>query len=223
MAQLGPWGWMALGYLVAAIPVGLIVGKLKGLDLREIGSGNIGATNAVRALGPALGALVFLLDVAKAGAPLWFAMRDESLSTQSPIEAWPQFWVAAVGLCCVLGHVYPVYLRFRGGKGVACALGILGVLHWPVAVGALVIYVQTLALVRVSSVASLGALTGAAVVVCVMPFDPAYRSLVLIMCAIIWLRHRENLRELPDKLIAAGRKRGGEAGPAIDADPPDSR
>lgn len=207
MTNLGPAAWIALGYFVAAIPVGLIVGKLRGVDLREVGSGNIGTTNAVRALGPVLGALVFLLDLAKAGAPLWFASRDPSVAQAAPLAGVEGGWLALVGLACVLGHIYPIYLGFRGGKGVACALGILLVVHWPTTLLALLIYAQTIWLVRVSAVASLTALSSAFAAMFLAQRPLAELILVGFMTAIIWWRHRENLRELPTKLIEAGRKR----------------
>lgn len=207
MPNFGPLTWIAIGYLVAAIPVGYLLGRLRGIDLRETGSGNIGATNAVRSLGKPLGVLVLLLDIAKAAVPFALAGQDPELAASSPAGWPPESAHAMVGLACVLGHIFPIYLRFRGGKGVACALGILGVLSWPAALAALILYAQTLVLARVSAVASLTALaTGVAVLLVQDPPWP-YAVLVLVMGALIWARHRQNLRELPEKLIAAGRRR----------------
>jgi hypothetical protein len=106
--------WMLGAYLLAGIPVGLLIGRARGVDLREVGSGNIGATNAVRAMGRRWGLLVFALDVGKAALPVALA----SMRFADPR------WIAWIALAAILGHVFPVYLRFRGGKGVACALGV---------------------------------------------------------------------------------------------------
>jgi glycerol-3-phosphate acyltransferase PlsY len=182
--------WILIAYFVAAIPVGLLIGLAKGVDLRAIGSGNIGATNAVRALGRPLGILVFALDVAKAALPVSLAVE--------PLTAvdHPQWSVAAVGLAAVLGHVFPIYLGFRGGKGVACALGILGVIQPVAAAVALVLYVQTLLLTRVSAVGSLTALSAGTAVVLVTDTPWPHRALILAMAAIIGWRHRNNVREV---------------------------
>ena len=137
--------WMLGAYLVAAIPVGLLIGRARGVDLREIGSGNIGATNAVRAMGRKWGLLVFALDVAKAAIPVWLATTRYEDPTS----------IAWIALAAILGHVFPVYLRFRGGKGVACALGVFLVLAPKVALVGLLVYLQTLYLTRVSAVGSL--------------------------------------------------------------------
>ena len=106
-------------YLVTAVPMGLMIARARGIDLRRVGSGNIGATNAVRAMGPRWGALVFALDVAKAFLPVWLASRWPPLAQLENAE----LAVVIVMVSAVVGHVFPVYLGFRGGKGVACALG----------------------------------------------------------------------------------------------------
>ena len=182
--------WMLGAYLLAGIPVGLLIGKAKGVDLRTLGSGNIGATNAVRALGRGLGTLVFILDVAKASLPVLAASiyfgRGEPGAGSTAIA-----WVAAAA---ILGHVFPIYLRFRGGKGVACAFGVFLVLAPKVALVAALVYAQTLWLTRISA---LGSLTAAAVIVGLTWADPgipmAYTLLAAGMGGLIWERHRTNL------------------------------
>ena len=109
-----------LAFLVGAIPFGLLIGKLKGIDLREKGSGNIGATNAMRQLGKPLGALVFVLDALKGGLPVFLAHR---------LALSPE-WVVGAGFAAVFGHIYSPFVRFKGGKGVATALGVLLGLDW---------------------------------------------------------------------------------------------
>jgi glycerol-3-phosphate acyltransferase PlsY len=120
-------------YLIGATPFGLLVGCLRGVDIRRAGSGNIGATNVARVLGLRWGLLVFGLDVAKGAAPTaiaaWLAAsHGESLGLTS--AAARTLAVVLVQACCVFGHIWPVYLGFKGGKGVATSLGIL-LGYWP--------------------------------------------------------------------------------------------
>lgn len=180
--------WMLGAYLIAGVPVGLLIGRARGVDLREVGSGNIGATNAVRALGKAWGLLVFVLDVAKAGVPVALALQRFGGDPQP---------VALVALAAILGHVFPVYLRFRGGKGVACAFGVFLVLAPKAALAGLVVWLQTLWLTRVSAI---GSLTAALVIVLVAWVDPhvpfAYALLAAGLAGLIWERHRPNLERV---------------------------
>lgn len=123
------WILLAVGaYMVGSIPVGLLMGFARGVDIRDHGSGNIGATNAMRVLGRRLGALCFALDVCKGLAPTLLAGWITGVlgaETISPEQAWA--WLG-VAVCPVAGHIFPVWLRFRGGKGVATGLGsVLGV------------------------------------------------------------------------------------------------
>lgn len=129
-------------YLVGSIPFGLLIGLTRGVDVRRHGSGNIGATNVGRVLGRRWGSLAFGLDVAKGGVPvlgfgLWLGL----------IGAWPlstgDSWrLIALALATILGHIFPVYLRFRGGKGVATGLGALTAL-WPLVTPAAVVALAT--------------------------------------------------------------------------------
>jgi glycerol-3-phosphate acyltransferase PlsY len=196
-----PWSWIVLAYAVAAIPVGLLLGLARGVDLREVGSGNIGATNAVRALGKAWGSFVLLLDVLKAALPVWLATTDAELVGRPDADTW----IAAVAFAAVCGHIYPVYLRFRGGKGVACALGTLLVLHWPAALLALALYALALALFRVSALGSLSAVTGASVFIVVTDTPTAYNVFVVALTLVIWWRHRENIGEIRERRAQADR------------------
>lgn len=180
--------WLAFAYLIAATPVGLLIGRLRGVDLREVGSGNIGATNAVRTLGRRFGLLVFALDVGKAALPVALALAH--------FEGHPQrdAIVAAIGLAAILGHVFPIWLGFQGGKGVACAFGVFLLLAPKAALVALLVYLQTLALTRISAV---GSLTAATVLLGVAWIDPSvprsWALLCLGLCGLIWWRHRDNL------------------------------
>lgn len=173
-------------YLLGSIPVGVLLAKLKGADPRNVGSGNIGATNVMRAAGRATGALTLVGDVLKGLIPVVFTFA----------LAEPRIIVVAAGLATFLGHLFPVFLWFRGGKGVATALGVyLGLDLFAVLI-AIIVFVLVLLKWRY---VSLGSLAGVAV----MPFllyllnaPDVYIYLALIMGALIFLKHRGNLVRL---------------------------
>lgn len=200
--------WVIVAYFFAAIPVGLVAGRLKGIDIRTIGSGNIGATNATRALGAKLGMLVLLLDVGKAALPVVVAQESWALGADNHMG------IAAVGLAAVLGHIFPIYLGFRGGKGVACALGVFLAVDPAVAAGALVMYLHGLVLTRTSAIGSLTAVTSMAVAVVLADKEPAYQALTMAIAAVIWVRHTDNVRGLVAE--AKARKKAAADAPAPD-------
>jgi len=199
--------WCLFAYLVAAIPVGLVIGRLRGVDIRTVGSGNIGATNAVRALGRKWGIAVFALDVLKAYLPVALAMSEDALGGLPA----PEGAIAWVGAAATLGHVFPVYLGFRGGKGVACALGVFMAVLPLAGLIAGLLYVQTLALTRVSALGSLTAVNAASLHILASAAPRPYKALALGLSLLIWLRHRSNLRQMM-RDAAARRRGGGEAG-----------
>ena len=190
-----------VGYLCGSIPFGLVIAHFRRVDLRAVGSGNIGATNAVRVLGAKWGIVVFLLDVLKAWLPVRLAMSGAALGG---LEA-PEGPLALVGAAATLGHVFPVYLGFRGGKGVACALGVFTALTPVGGLFAGLLYLQTLAMTRVSAIASLTAVNAMTLHLWISGAPTPYRILALTMAALIWVRHRGNLREIAR--MAAERKR----------------
>ena len=190
--------WGLFAYFAAATPMGVLVGRLRGVDIRSAGSGNIGATNAVRVLGAKWGLVVFVLDVLKAFLPVWLASSDTALGGRPDALAW-------VGLAASLGHIFPVYLGFRGGKGVACALGVYSALVPVVGLLGGVLYLQTLALTRVSAIASLTSVTALTLHLLITDTPGAYKLLALVLAALIWVRHRGNLRDIARS--AADRKR----------------
>ncbi len=182
--------FVVVGYLIGSIPFGLVLGKALGIDVRQAGSGNIGATNVNRLLGKKMGAITLLADAGKAVLPMMAAAK---LLEGQPMA---QFWVAATGGAAFLGHLYPLYLKFKGGKGVATALGIFFYVQ-PLAVAlCIVIFV---AVVRVWGYVSLGSLLAAAL----MPLlvflleGPGYKTyLAAVIAVLIWLKHAENIRRL---------------------------
>lgn len=177
---------IVFAYLLGSVPVGLLLSKIKGADPRAVGSGNIGATNVMRAAGKITGALTLIGDVLKGLIPVMIAfMLGET-----------KIIVTAAGLAAFLGHLFPVFLRFKGGKGVATALGVyLGLDPFAVLI-AIIIFVLTI--IKWGFV-SLGSLVGVAAMPLLLYFLSApvqYIYLVLIIGALIFIKHKDNIRRL---------------------------
>ena len=173
-----------IAYLLGSIPFGLLLTRLAGIgDLRTIGSGNIGTTNVLRTGNKALAALTLVLDVAKGFAAV-------------PIGGiWGAEAALAAAVAVVVGHMFPVWLRFRGGKGVATALGVLLALAWPVGAIAAVLWLATAAISQYSSLAAL--LAAVAVPGLAWVFAGAPGAMVLSVIAIlVVIRHRDNVHRL---------------------------
>jgi len=180
--------WLFLGaFLIGGIPTGVLISKRKyGLDVREVGSGNIGASNVRRVFGWYAGLLTFLIDFLKGAIPLWFSL-------QSGLDARQ---VTLVGVSLVLGHCFSPFLRFRGGKGVATSLGCMAVAEPTCAGISLITYLTTVIFSKTSAIGSLAGVL-ACLFYCVISFKSMeYLSLVLGLCAIIVIRHQENLKRL---------------------------
>jgi acyl phosphate:glycerol-3-phosphate acyltransferase len=179
------------GYLSGSIPFGLVMAKLLlGVDVREVGSGNIGATNAARAGGKKLGVLVLALDALKAVVPILLTRRWMGTGTQGDL------WVMAVAIAAFAGHLFPVWLRFKGGKGVATGFGIFVVLAPWTALAGLATWVGVYLATGISSIGSL-----AGSLVCVLAgfylLGPTPISWAgAVVGSLIWWRHRENIRRL---------------------------
>jgi acyl phosphate:glycerol-3-phosphate acyltransferase len=179
-------GFIGASYLVGSIPIGLLLARMKGQDPRKIGSGNIGATNVMRSSGKAIGILTLLGDALKGFLPTAL-----SLYFCAPHEI-----VSVVALAAFLGHIFPLYLKFKGGKGVATALGILVALSCQSVLIALVIFIVILVIGRY---VSLGSMIAAAVMPFLLYFSNASRSFVLLcifMAITIVFKHKENIKRL---------------------------
>lgn len=201
--------WLAaISYFIGALPFGLIVGKLKGVDIREHGSKNIGATNAGRVLGRRFFWIVFALDLLKSLAPMVIASAIVARVPMSGRSELTYVLMLSVGVAAILGHVFPIYLKFRGGKGVATSAGVvLGL--WPYYTLAGLITVLTFVVVlKASRYISLSSIAGAVIfpiayVVTALArgWDLFDDQLPLLIAAIgmaslvIW-RHRDNIRRL---------------------------
>jgi glycerol-3-phosphate acyltransferase PlsY len=179
---------LLLGYLAGSVPFGVLLTRwLRGVDVRQSGSGNIGATNVTRVAGKKLGAVVLLLDALKGALAVALALW---LMPESPRVH------AAVGLAAFLGHVYPVWLKLHGGKGVATALGVLGVLAPLAALGGALVYAGLVAAWRVSSIGSLAGGVTAVAVASLTTRAPEYAWLSALLFALILWTHRSNIQRL---------------------------
>jgi acyl phosphate:glycerol-3-phosphate acyltransferase len=219
LTGLSPAALCIFAFLLGALPFGFLAGKIKGVDIREHGSRNIGATNVMRVLGKSWGIAVLLLDALKGYLPVILAGRA-GLSSG---------WLVGIGLCAILGHIYSPFVRFRGGKGVATSLGVLLALSWQITLITLAVFLVTLTTTRWVSLGSmLGALTQA-ILFFVAPADwivgdpLPYRLFGAVTAVFIIVRHRANLQ----RLLAGTEPRFGEkavlappASPAPDDDPP---
>ncbi|HEX4366904.1 MAG TPA: glycerol-3-phosphate 1-O-acyltransferase PlsY [Rhodopila sp.] len=177
-----------LGYLLGSIPFGLLLTRLAGLgDIRSIGSGNIGATNVLRTGRKSLAAATLLLDALKGAAAVLIAralVYDESI-------------VLLAGLAAVLGHLFPVWLGFKGGKGVAAGLGVLLAIAWPVGVAACAVWLLVAALARRSSLAALAAFASAPCTALILD-DFGVVKLAFTIAVLVFVRHQGNIRRLLD-------------------------
>jgi acyl phosphate:glycerol-3-phosphate acyltransferase len=185
MSPIIPVAVILGSYLLGSIPTGLLVARARGVDIRAVGSGNIGATNVSRSLGKKLGALVLLADAIKGFAPVFAVSR------------WlPPAIVAAAGFAAIAGHVFPVWLRFRGGKGVATGLGVFAAVAPIAAAAAVVVYFGTVLVTRISSVGSLAAATALLAAMGLLHHPLPHLVLGIVVWALIVWRHRDNIRRL---------------------------
>jgi len=185
---------LGLGYLSGSLPWGLWLGRwFCGIDVRTVGSKNLGATNVYRSLGPGLGIATLLLDVAKGAVPVLLVPR---LPVTQAFPGGREWCMVAVALAAVAGHVWTCFAGFRGGKGVATMAGVLMALA-PVAFAAFaVVFVITLAITRY---VSLGSILGSVALVIALGVGgitrPAF-AVGVLLAALVILRHRENLGRL---------------------------
>ncbi|SLN59242.1 Glycerol-3-phosphate acyltransferase [Roseovarius litorisediminis] len=177
--------WAAVGYLLGSIPFGIVLSKLMGLgNLREIGSGNIGATNVLRTGNKAAAAGTLLLDGGKGAiaALLAWALTGEDAAQLS-------------GLMAFIGHCFPVWLGFKGGKGVATFLGLLLALAWPVGIACCLTWLATALTTRISSLSAIVAAASSTVWILVLGFGQVM-LLGMILTLLVFYRHAENIKRL---------------------------
>lgn len=189
---------LAFGYLLGSIPFGLLIAQLAGLgDIRKIGSGNIGTTNVLRTGRKDLAALTLVGDALKGTAAVLVAARFGG----------PDAAVIA-GVGAFLGHLFPVWLRFRGGKGVATYLGILLGLHWPAALAFAAIWIAVAAATRYSSLSALVASLATPVLLYLAFGRIQAAEVMALLSVLLWIMHRANI----GRLIAGTEGRIGQKG-----------
>jgi glycerol-3-phosphate acyltransferase PlsY len=188
---------MLLGYLLGSIPFGLILTRAMGVDIRSIGSGNIGATNVLRTGNKPIAAATLILDALKGTAAVliarWYFGSEEA--------------AMIAGLAAFAGHIFPVWLGFKGGKGVATYIGVLFGLDWRMGLLFLIAWIATAAITRYSSLSALVAVVAIPIVEFFMG-DVKIAALAVVMSVIVWIKHRANI----SRLLAGNESRIGSKG-----------
>ena len=182
---------LLLGYLLGSIPSGYLAGRwCKGIDLRELGSGSTGATNVLRQVGKGPALVVFVIDVAKGAIAVLLA---GSLTEGAALSDW--FQVLA-GLAALAGHIWPVWLGFKGGKAVATGLGLFLGLAWPVGLACFGIFLTTLSVFRIVSLSSVVAAISLPLLMAAGTDGTAKLVVALVAMALVVWRHRSNLQRI---------------------------
>mmetsp|Transcript_32400 Transcript_32400/g.62432 ORF Transcript_32400/g.62432 Transcript_32400/m.62432 type:complete len:204 (-) Transcript_32400:1151-1762(-) len=177
--------WAVVGYVLGSIPFGIVLSKVMGLgNLREIGSGNIGATNVLRTGSKKAAALTLILDGGKGAVAVLIA---RAMASEDAAQV--------AGLMAFLGHCYPVWLKFKGGKGVATFLGLMLALAWPVGIACCLTWLATAAVSRISSLSALVAAASSAVWMLILGYSSAV-TLAGLLAVIVFARHHENIARL---------------------------
>lgn len=181
---------LAASYLLGAVPFGLVIGKMAGKDVRTEGSKNIGATNVSRLLGKKLGFVTLICDGCKGYLPMLVA------ATVLKNDPYVDMMVALCGIAAVLGHMFPIYLGFKGGKGVATGLGVFLYLSPPAILISLGVFAASVAL---SGFVSVGSLLSSALMVLWLWLLGQSKITIMtaaIVAGLIWLKHHENIARL---------------------------
>ena len=182
---------LLLGYLLGSLPSGFLAGKwCKGIDLRTIGSGSTGATNVLRNVGKKPALVVFLVDVAKGAAAVLLA---GALTQSNPLNDWIQ---VLAGLAALAGHIWPVWLGFKGGKAVATGLGLFLGLAWPVGLACFGVFMAVFSLSRIVSLASVVAAVSLPLLMATGSDSNADLVVALVAMLLVLWRHRSNIQRL---------------------------
>ena len=182
---------LLLGYLLGSIPSGFLAGKwCKGIDLRTIGSGSTGATNVLRNVGKKPALVVFLVDVAKGAAAVLLAA---ALTQNNPLNDWIQ---VLAGLAALAGHIWPIWLGFKGGKAVATGLGLFLGLAWPVGLACFGMFMAVFSFSRIVSLASVVAAVSLPLLMAAGSDSNANLVVALVAMLLVLWRHRSNIQRL---------------------------
>ncbi len=184
--------FVLIAYFLGAVPIGLLIAKIYGHpDIRREGSGNIGATNVARVVGKKQGLITLIGDISKGAVPVLLAMWLIGTDTLTK-----QFWIALIGFSSFLGHIFPIYLKFRGGKGVATATGVFFAISPLAVVFDLLIFLFVVWRFRYVSLGSLSAAFAMPFLLFIISGKKAYISLSILMAILIFYRHKENIGRL---------------------------
>ena len=180
--------WLIGAYLIGSIPFGFLIGKMRGVDVRTVGSKNIGATNVYRTVGHVWGFVAFFCDFLKGFAPAFLALKfASSVNVNLPV---------CVGLMCVIGHTLTVFMRFRGGKGVATAFGMMVALATCPALLAFAVFVVTVWIFHYISLGSILAAAVLGVLVWLFPCLLAMRVIAVAVAIFVIVKHKSNIQRL---------------------------
>jgi len=203
---IAPLFCLVAGYLLGSIPAGYLAGRwLQGVDIRSLGSGSTGATNVLRQFGKGPALVVFLVDVLKGTAAVLLAkavLQPLGLPLDSGAAVASDCWVVAAGLAALAGHIWPVWLGWRGGKAVATALGMLLGLTWPVGLACFGVFLAVLSVSRIVSLSSVVAAIALPLLMLGWFEDQGlglrwpYLALALLTSTLVIWRHRSNLSRL---------------------------
>jgi glycerol-3-phosphate acyltransferase PlsY len=182
-----------LGYLIGSIPFGFLVGKIKGVDIRNVGSGNIGATNIYRTLGVWPGVSVFALDLLKGTAAVYIA---QALLPQSTPVLSREYFIVVSGVAAMVGHMFSIFLGFKGGKGAATSLGILLGIAPDLFVIAIIYVIICIAVTRYVSVASITGVILLAALMFIMDKPLAYGICTVLAAVLMIYKHIPNIKRL---------------------------
>ncbi len=182
---------LLLGYILGSIPSGYLAGKLiSNVDLRELGSGSTGATNVLRQIGKGPAIVVFLIDVGKGTLAVLLA--------KLLLEG--NGWEVASGLSALVGHIWPIWLNWKGGKAVATGLGMLLGIAWPVGIASFIIFLSVFLTTKIVSLSSIVAAISLPILMLVnlhfTEFNQAYMAVCLVSMSIVLWRHRSNFKRL---------------------------
>ncbi|MEZ0261793.1 MAG: glycerol-3-phosphate 1-O-acyltransferase PlsY [Alphaproteobacteria bacterium] len=177
------------GYLSGSVPYGLIISKMLGAgDIRAAGSGNIGATNVLRVAGKGAAAATLLLDALKGAVPVLVALNVHTSE--------PQDYAVMAGLAAFFGHLFPVWLKFKGGKGVATALGIIFAFSWQAGGILCGVWLMVAGMTNYSSAGALAAFGLAPLIMLRITENMQLAAMVLIISVVIWIKHHANIKRL---------------------------
>lgn len=183
--------FLALTYAVCAIPFGLVIAKVFAkTDIRQSGSKNIGATNVARVVGKKLGLVTLILDGTKGAVMIIIA--KSAFSAINNID----LFLAAVSVIAVIGHVFPIYLKFKGGKGVATTAAVFLALNWQLGLLVLAVWIVVFAVFRISSLSSISAVTSSILISYLLGAPISQMMVCFVLFLIVLVRHKENIVRL---------------------------